>query len=1578
MTDKVLFEIVATAKGVNVVQKQTDKLAQSSDKATKSTDRLSKSRDGYHRREKGAAGISSNSTKNFSKMQQGIDGGGGSGGLVRAYALLAANVFALTAAFGVLSRSAQIDTLTQSMEILSTTGGTYIKSLAKDMQAASGGAIDLAQSFRQVSLASSAGLSTTEIEGLTQVAKGAAISLGRDLPDAMDRIFRGAIKLEPEILDEIGLFVRVDEAAQKYADSVGKSASSLSQAEKRQGFLNEILDQGSRKFQEYADTVKPDPYVRLGAALGDIAQSGISLLNNVLGPVLSFLAESKTALTAVFGVLVISLLGKAIPALGQFNANLATNAALAAKNAKEYTDGLKETTKAQLDKTNAKLRDDKKEIDSQRRLLAGTKAVGPKSDAKGVAALDKQLKKKIGGQKRITLLIKKEQQLKKQINASGEKSSLLLNQDLQRTTDEIALLERKAALTNQIADNNTRGSAQLDGGSLAGMRQEKLEMKSGSMAVISTATGVGETEGLSAGFSRLKKDISETTVKVNGIDKPLNTMTKATTFAKGGVSLLGGAMSRVMMMLGPWMMAFSLLAPLLMGVAKFFGIGSEEAKKFDDSLASLADMQEKINIRMSTQLKQAKDEELSYLERTRAQLAYSKSQAGSLESIIKTRKELAEFNETASRGAKLWEGIKSAWGGDRESKQLVTELDTIRNSIQGAIEGGDEEKLKELGALNQGIRDFIQLSQESISNTARTVAAEEDLGNVSNRRMRQLGTMSNLRAKLTAVEEAGGNTTYLSNILASKGYDKLSDAEKEYVDSAAESTTAKKALAVAGKELNTVQEDSTKGVKEASEAEKIRVLKLTAVLDAQKSMAEAGSKFANSFDIKTKADGMISSFDLITNAMDDFAVKSEDGLTTTNAEMDKFFSNFSNEDNAFKKFFSAEQILEFEKGNTKAFHTTINNLKEYRDNIITAKSELAKFANLQKRANAVQTAGVAANKIEQTQITLTAQKKAQSAKGELFALGLSKNINMEKIELAKQIIKDGGNITEQEKAIAEHGMERGDVQAYIAAERLKETTAAEATLMVDSQITRIKQQEVGVLLKIMETTKAQNALDATRLEQEATLQQLMSRGNSKLDPVKAAALKINAAQTSLKTAQAEADLKVKMIQLETTMLMLRLKVLAEQSGDTTLGTMGTMNDDTGTVSGGTGLFKTLEENGVAAGKLVTDGIANMETAFTISLAKSVEDGFTDGVNDGIANMKNALVKNAEENEGDAQASGESAILMAAFRGTTDTLAEDLKKLGPEGELIASVVQGAMVISEAFSDMGAVFDTTFAKGEGGMEKAAAMAEFAAAAIGQIGQMMAANSKQQVAEIDGQIDAEKKRDGKSKESIAKLAALEKKKEAIKRKAFEQDKKMQMARVVASTAAGIMGVVSGVTSFWEAPMAIATAAMIGAMGAAQLAIIGKTKYNGGGSQVEQPRATALSVGKRNNSVDVSRGSSGGELSYLRGGRGVGSNANDFTASGGMTGKKGYAAGGEGILVGEQGPEIMRPSQKVDIVPNDRLGGGTNVSFSINAVDAAGVEDLLVNQRGNIIRMIREAANDTGERFLETVDTQAYGSNT
>ena len=145
-------------------------------------------------------------------------------------------------------------------------------------------------------------------------------------------------------------------------------------------------------------------------------------------------------------------------------------------------------------------------------------------------------------------------------------------------------------------------------------------------------------------------------------------------------------------------------------------------------------------------------------------------------------------------------------------------------------------------------------------------------------------------------------------------------------------------------------------------------------------------------------------------------------------------------------------------------------------------------------------------------------------------------------------------------------------------------------------------------------------------------------------------------------------------------------------------------------------------------------------------------------------------------------------------------------------------------------------------------------------------------------------------------------------------------------------------------------------------------------GGEQTTSTAPSSITVGKRDNKVDVSRGATAGETAYLRGQQGIGTNANQFIPGGAAGMKRGYAAGGE-ILVGERGPEVIQPTTSgYNVVPNDKLGGTNNINFSINAVDAAGVEELLTAQRGNIIGMIREAANEHGEEFMEEVNTGAY----
>ena len=198
--------------------------------------------------------------------------------------------------------------------------------------------------------------------------------------------------------------------------------------------------------------------------------------------------------------------------------------------------------------------------------------------------------------------------------------------------------------------------------------------------------------------------------------------------------------------------------------------------------------------------------------------------------------------------------------------------------------------------------------------------------------------------------------------------------------------------------------------------------------------------------------------------------------------------------------------------------------------------------------------------------------------------------------------------------------------------------------------------------------------------------------------------------------------------------------------------------------------------------------------------------------------------------------------------------------------------------------------------------------------------------------------------------------------------------IAQAIASTAAGIAATLPIMAIPGMQGFAMALMAMIGTIGAAQVALISKLQFQGNSSDTPSAPNTALSIGSRSSSVDVAKNTTGGELNYIRGGS---TSGNDLGGAGAAMGRKGYANGGEGIVVGERGPEIITPADPVDITPNFALGGETNVNFTINAVDAAGVEDLLTNQRGNIIRMIREAANENGEDFLTQVDPMAYGSN-
>ena len=297
---------------LKVVAKDAEKAAKATDDLGKSTDRVSKSRNKYHKAEKGVAQAGLSSAKGFSKMRETI--GSGSSGLVGAYAVLAANIFALTAAFGALQRASQVEQLEAGLRSMGTASGIAMKQLSEGLREATGNALTLEDAMRATALASSAGFDSSSIERLGDVARKASIALGRDTADSLNRLTKGAIKLEPELLDELGIMVRLDEATEAYATSLGKSASDLTNFEKRQAFMNAVLEEGERKFAAMGD-VPTNAFDQLAATFQDLTKTLLNLLNVGLVPIVNFFAGSQTAL---FGALVLfgkGLATQMIPAL---------------------------------------------------------------------------------------------------------------------------------------------------------------------------------------------------------------------------------------------------------------------------------------------------------------------------------------------------------------------------------------------------------------------------------------------------------------------------------------------------------------------------------------------------------------------------------------------------------------------------------------------------------------------------------------------------------------------------------------------------------------------------------------------------------------------------------------------------------------------------------------------------------------------------------------------------------------------------------------------------------------------------------------------------------------------------------------------------------------------------------------------------------------------------------------------------------------------------------------------------------------------------------------------------------------
>ena len=1446
------------------VANQANKAAQGLDKATTSTTN-------YNRAARGVANLQQNQTKAFAATARGTSG------LVAAYATLMAHVFALTAAFGALQRAAALEQLEKGLIAVGSAGGQNLPYVAREIQALTGHAVTLQEAMEGTALAMSAGFGINQLKDLTKVAKGASIALGRNMGDALTRLVKGTAKLEPEILDELGILVRLDKASQDYAASLGKTVTQLTRFEKQQAFLNATIDQGQKKFSVVLDSIDPDPYSKLGAAFQDLVKDVTTFINIGLIPVIDLLSENKFAMYGALILFASSITKMLVPALGEMSKANQVAAQIASASATRAA-GVVEV----------------KYVRAVRNVSAAFKTVPP-----SVKAVEQAFR---SGSLSVTQYQTHLVNLQKSERLRSVALKNYSGQQLAQKQKEINDIRALIAATQQlIAVEAQRGMA---GSKVRGARQQgrMSRRQSAYQGAISNAGVFDAFKIAGRGAKNQFKEIAKAT-------KGLNTFRTAISATSKSLSLFGSAFLRLIPFVGQAMMIFSILSPLMGNIFKKNKVveTTNEVVESFDSFVTIASQ-------LNTELEKTD----SIFEKTNKRLSVRVGLLNQVSSGLSKVLEEQQKQKTKEEKESLEKVIEAQETYDKELKKFGPTYGRTLNARQDLIKA-EAEYAKTLKSTNE-------LTSESAKKVIDEAAARIKAAGLAKTFGNELKKLAELRETLNSSDTLDAN---------------------EFLESVQSIEKPAKALQAAQQEANEATIKLEQQVKSFTEQSK----------------GMFGELFTN---VSALNNALISVKD---NAKESGSVNIELVTKEQRVEVERLAKALG------VKIQTNEVVTAVGLGIVTDYYTTLQDVEDtIAKNNKTAAEAVEKARGLNQTAKAFKEISKGNSVAFKMQLDFQKEANQETLKG--LNAALENKLAQEGIaSQSKEVLQLLQQIKNTEDAIAASSEDTNRVSIALVQQKQKLLTMSTKQSKIEENIAKLGQAQVKRELELIRkrSGRSLSASDQTKLLKKAEEENAKIRKKSLEDEKK----KINLEYDLLSSQFTLEELKIKRLakELKLTDEATR-KILApiEAAKKAVEGTTGADGKSSG------GLRSTAIAGAEAKSKGEGDAAAH---AINMSEEKQKEEAIKRRIklhgSFGKVQVENTLrVANAQQHlkdvlndpksteEEKSKARADAVVAYGqSIKSTASEIATSMAAIGPEGALMAATMEATGGIAESFTSAFAIIGDSAAsmseKVQAGLAAGMAIAQGYSA-------IQKASSDAKIRGIDQEIEAEKRRDGQSTASVAKLQALENKKEQAKRKAFEQDKKAKQAQTIIATAQGVTSMLGSAPP----PLNFALAAMVGAMGMKQLQMISSTSYQGGGAMASSGSPSSIQVGERKNIVDLASSTNqAGELAYARGEQGIGTSMSNFKPA--FSGYKNRATGG--FVVGEQGPELFVPQVPGDILPSGKgTNNTTSVNFSINALDSAGVEELLINQRGNIIGMIREAANEHGEFFLENVQETSY----
>lgn len=265
------------------------------------------------------------------------------GPLTLAVAAVTAGIVAFIA---LATRGAGLRGLAESFDLLTASVGVLSTTLLQDLRRAAAGTVSDFDLIRAANLALAGAtgefgqMFAQNLPRILEIARAQARATGQDVNYLFDSLVRGIKRSSPMLIDNTGLVLKIGEANEAYAESIGKTVDQLTQQEQQMAILQATLDAGaaaiemSGQIQETA----AEKLARAGATVTNIfdklalaVQPAFEAILDVINRVLSAIDQLVTAVLPIIQQAVTNLaapfvaVGNAVMGFVEPLVNLASN-----------------------------------------------------------------------------------------------------------------------------------------------------------------------------------------------------------------------------------------------------------------------------------------------------------------------------------------------------------------------------------------------------------------------------------------------------------------------------------------------------------------------------------------------------------------------------------------------------------------------------------------------------------------------------------------------------------------------------------------------------------------------------------------------------------------------------------------------------------------------------------------------------------------------------------------------------------------------------------------------------------------------------------------------------------------------------------------------------------------------------------------------------------------------------------------------------------------------------------------------------------------------------------------------------